>query len=53
MPCQFLGYDSNSIWVQIQRVHSDNGTEFTNGTFKTFFIERGVTLETSCVDTPQ
>ena len=39
--------------VQIQRVRSGNGTKFTNGPLKTFFSEKRVILETSCVDTPQ
>jgi len=39
--------------VQIRRVQSDRGTEFTHWPLKTFFIERGIILETSCVDTLQ
>jgi len=39
--------------LQIQRVRSDNGSEFTNGPLQNFLLEMGIMYETSCVDTPQ
>jgi transposase InsO family protein len=32
---------------------SDNGTEFTNMSIQTFFKQKGIIHETSCVATPQ
>ncbi|PNY16822.1 retrovirus-related Pol polyprotein from transposon TNT 1-94 [Trifolium pratense] len=39
--------------VKIKRVRSDNGTEFTNMSIQTFFKQKGIIHETSCVATPQ
>jgi len=39
--------------LPIQRVQSDNGTEFTNGPLQSYFLKQGIIHETSCVDTSQ
>ena len=43
----------NQFGMTVQRIRSDNGTEFTNGALQTFFLEHSIIHETSCVDTPQ
>ena len=36
----------------VQRIHSDNGAEFTKRSLQAFFTKQGMLHETSCVDTP-
>nr|KYP36220.1 Copia protein [Cajanus cajan]KYP68721.1 Copia protein [Cajanus cajan] len=39
--------------VDVKKIRSDNGTEFTNSSFQRYIREEGIVHETSCVGTPQ
>nr|GFB22336.1 putative ribonuclease H-like domain-containing protein [Tanacetum cinerariifolium] len=41
------------LWHQVQRVRTDNGTEFKNKTLAKFFDEVGITQQFSAARTPQ
>jgi len=50
---QFCCMVKTQFWTHVQKVRSDNGTEFTNGKLQEYFLKWGILHETSCVDTPQ
>nr|KYP37239.1 Retrovirus-related Pol polyprotein from transposon TNT 1-94 [Cajanus cajan] len=39
--------------VDVKKIRSDNGTEFTNSSFQRYIREEGIVHETSCVGAPQ
>jgi len=49
---EFCSMVQTQFGATIQRVRSDNGTEFINRPLHTYFREHGIMCETSCVDTP-
>ena len=50
---QFCCMVKTQFGKHVQRVRSDNGTEFTRGKLQEYFLKWGILHETSCVDTPQ
>nr|GFB13235.1 integrase, catalytic region, zinc finger, CCHC-type, peptidase aspartic, catalytic [Tanacetum cinerariifolium] len=49
----FINKTQVNLQLQVQRVQTDNGTEFKNKTFAKFFDELGITQQFSAVRTPQ
>lgn len=49
----FYNLIETQFGVKIKRIHSDNGTQFTNMSIQTFFKQKGIVHETSCVAIPQ
>ena len=49
----FFAMVRTQLGPSVQRVRSDNGTEFTNGSLQNCFLKHVVLHETSCVHTPQ
>ncbi|XP_013632843.1 PREDICTED: uncharacterized mitochondrial protein AtMg00810-like [Brassica oleracea var. oleracea] len=48
---RFYAYAERQFKLPLQKVRSDNGTEFM--CLREFFQEKGIVHQTSCVDTPQ
>ena len=48
---RFCAYAERQFKLPVQKVRSDNGTEFM--CLREFFQEKGIVHQTSCVDTPQ
>ncbi|GJT76817.1 retrovirus-related pol polyprotein from transposon TNT 1-94 [Tanacetum coccineum] len=49
----FIKKTQVKLQLQVQRVRSDNGTEFKNKTLAKFFVEVGITQQFSTARTPQ
>lgn len=49
----FLNFVENQLSTTIKTVHSDNGSEFLNKSSASYFVEKGVLHQTTCVYTPQ
>ena len=49
----FCAMVNNQFGLNVQRVHSDHGTEFMDKQVQNFLVKKGIVHETSCVDTPQ
>jgi len=43
----------NNLMPRLRVVRSDNGMEFHSGPIQDFYTARGITIQSSCVDTPQ
>ena len=50
---QFYCMVKTQFGTHVQRVRSDNGTEFTRGKLQEYFLKWWILHETSCVDTPR
>ncbi|GJV88133.1 putative RNA-directed DNA polymerase [Tanacetum coccineum] len=49
----FVQMFSNQFEIKIKVYRSDNGTEFINNRLQTFFNDKGILHQTTCVYTPQ
>jgi len=48
----FVVVVKNQFGKDVEIIRSDNGLEFKSGPMKTFYFEKGIIHQTSCVDTP-
>lgn len=49
----FCAMVENKFGLRIQKVRSDNGTEFMSSCLQSYYKQRGIICETSCAGTPQ
>ena len=49
----FIIFVHNQFGIAVKMVRSDNGLEFKDKIALTFYKDRGILHQTSCVDTPQ
>jgi len=49
----FIIFVENQFGLTVKIIRSDNGMEFKDNTALTFYKDKGISHQTSCVDTPQ
>ena len=49
----FVSMVQNQFGKQVKIVRTNNGSEFKFGVIKSFYHEKGIIHQTSCVDSPQ
>ena len=49
----FIVFVEKQFAAKVKVVRSDNGMEFHSGPIQAFYTDRGISIQSSCVDTPQ